>query len=128
MVTEVTKGIRISVDTQFQPDHSNAKNALYLFSYRVRIENGSEDTVQLLTRKWFIYDSHGMVRKVEGEGVIGEQPIIEPGGCHEYASACDLGTDLGKMWGTYLMKNVKNKESFRVNIPEFKMTVPHKLN
>jgi ApaG protein len=128
MVTEVTKGIRISVDTQFQPDHSNAKNSLFLFSYRVQIENCSEEAVQLLSRKWLIMDANGFVRKVEGEGVIGEQPIIEPGETHQYSSSCDLNTDMGKMWGTYLMQRVNKGDKFRVNIPEFKMMVPHRLN
>ena len=128
MVTEVTKGIKISVDTQFQPDHSNAKNSLYLFSYRVQIENGSDKAVKLMSRKWFIYDANGFVRKVEGDGVIGEQPVIGPGETHQYSSACDLNTDMGKMWGTYLMQSVNNGDQFRVNIPEFKMVVPHRLN
>jgi len=128
MVTKTTEGIKISVQSKFQPSHSDASNYLYLFSYSITIENVSNDTVKLLRRKWHIQDANGIVREVEGEGVVGEQPVIKPGSAHHYSSACDLATDMGKMHGSYLMERVDTKKQFRVNVPEFKMIVPHKLN
>jgi len=128
MVTEVTEGIKISVETKFRPNHSDPANAIYLFSYKITIENCSEDTVKLLRRHWLIYDANGLIREVEGEGVVGEQPILDPGEIHEYASACDLSTDLGKMHGSYQMEKTATGEKFYVNVPEFKMVVPHRLN
>ena len=128
MVTKITDGIKVSVESSFQPNHSDATNYLYLFSYDITIENVSSETVKLLRRQWYIQDANGIVREIEGEGVIGEQPVIEPGCLHHYSSACDLSTDMGKMHGSYLMERLGDKKQFRVNVPEFKMIVPHKLN
>ncbi|HIA11073.1 MAG TPA: Co2+/Mg2+ efflux protein ApaG [Flavobacteriales bacterium] len=128
MITEVTEGIKISVETQFQPDHSDASSNMYLFSYRIIIENCGSQTVKLIRRRWLIYDANGVIREVEGKGVVGQQPILKHGEIHEYSSACDLTTDIGKMHGTYLMEWEESKERFYVNIPEFKMVVPHRLN
>ena len=128
MITEVTEGIKISVETQFQSEHSEAAADMYLFSYRIRIENCGEQTVKLMRRRWLIYDANGVIREVEGKGVVGEQPVLKPGDIHEYSSACDLTTEIGKMHGTYLMERGDTKERFYVNIPEFKMVVPHRLN
>ena len=128
MITEVTEGIKITVENKFQQEHSDFIKGLFLFSYRITIENCSEDTVQLLRRHWLIYDANGMIREVEGKGVIGKQPVLYPGEVHQYSSACDLSTEIGKMHGTYLMERASSKERFYVNIPEFKMIVPHRLN
>ena len=128
MITEVTEGIKISVETKFQPDHSDASVSMYLFSYRISIENCGETTVKLMRRRWLIYDANGLVREVEGDGVVGQQPVLQPGAVHEYSSACDLTTEIGKMHGTYLMEREDTKERFYVNIPEFRLVVPHRLN
>jgi ApaG protein len=84
--------------------------------------------VKLLRRHWYITDSNGTYREVEGEGVVGQQPVIEPGGSHQYISACNLRSDMGKMSGSYQMENLYNKRLFQVQIPEFQMIAPFKLN
>jgi ApaG protein len=124
----ITNGIKISVRSTYRPDHSEASKNLFVFSYRIEIENSSKYSVQLLRRHWYISDSNGQKREVEGEGVIGEQPILEPRESYEYDSACDLQTDMGIMEGTYLMKNLDTDELFDVSIPKFKLQVPFRLN
>jgi len=101
MVTEVTEGIKISVETAYQPSYSYPKKSLYLFSYRVDIENCSDQAVK---------------------------PILKPGENHCYSSTCDLSTEIGKMKGTYLMERIMTGNQFYVNIPEFSMVVNHLLN
>ena len=128
MVTEVTAGIKISVETAYQPNHSDPKNSIYLFSYRVVIENCSDQAVKLMRRHWWIYDANGMMREVEGKGVVGEQPVLKPGERHCYSSTCDLSTEIGKMKGNYLMEGIMTGNQFHVNIPEFSMVVHHMLN
>jgi len=128
MITEVTEGIRISVDRMYQPTHSQPSQSMFMFSYTITIENCGSESVQLLRRHWYIYETNGQVREVEGKGVVGEQPTLDPGEEHEYTSACDLSTEIGKMHGTYLMERTGTGERFYVNIPEFIMVVPHALN
>jgi len=128
MITEVTDGIKISVETSFQPKHSEPKKFIFLFSYRITIENCSNQTVKLLSRHWWIYNAKGSLREVEGKRVVGKQPILNPGEIHQYTSACDLSTEIGKMKGTYLMERTITGNQFYVNVPEFCMAVPHILN
>lgn len=128
MITEVTEGIKISVETDYQPSHSHPSEGMFFFAYTISIENCSSETVRLLRRQWYIYESSGQIREVEGKGVVGEQPILEPGEVYEYSSACDLSTEIGKMHGSYLMERVNSGKRFYVSIPEFVMVVPHALN
>lgn len=128
MVSKISEGVTISVETFFQPDYSNPVNSEYMFAYRVTIENSNTFPVQLLSRHWHIFDSNGSTREVEGEGVIGVQPLINPGEQYQYVSGCNLKTEMGKMSGTYLMENQNTKKTFEVNIPVFEMMVPFKLN
>ncbi|CAA9323379.1 MAG: ApaG protein [uncultured Cytophagales bacterium] len=128
MTTEITEGVKVTVLTEFQPEYSSPAQAHYVFTYKISIENCSEYTVQLLRRHWFIYDANGSLREVEGEGVVGQQPVLEPGETHEYISGCNLKTGIGKMKGTYLMERVVDAKQFRVRIPEFTMIVPYRLN
>lgn len=128
MVTKITDGVKISVETIYQPEYSNPANEHFMFAYRVNIENLTENSVQLLNRHWSIFDSNGTKREVEGEGVVGQQPIIEPGDNHEYVSGCNLKTDIGSMRGTYEMERIVDGIKFRVNIPEFYLIAPYKLN
>lgn len=99
-----------------------------MFAYRIDIRNNSEHTVKLLRRHWFISDANGTVREVEGEGVVGRQPVLEPGESHQYMSGCNLKSGVGKMKGTYLMERLANGEHFQVNIPEFTLMVPYRMN
>lgn len=128
MVTASTNKIKVSVETFYQPDYSYPRSQHFMFAYRIRIENNSNDTIQLLRRHWYIVDALGHHREVEGEGVIGEQPIIRKDEKYEYISGCDLRTDMGKMFGTYLMENLHTGKVFHVIIPEFYMIAPMKLN
>ena len=128
MITAVTQGIQITVRSTYQESYSRPEENHFLFTYRITIENKSEHTVQLVRRHWHIYDSSSEHREVEGEGVIGQQPILMPGDVYEYESACNLTSDMGKMHGTYLMERQIDKLRFFVNIPEFEMVVPARLN
>ena len=128
MTTEVTEGIKISVDTAYEPSHSKPLKSVFLFSYKISIENCGSETVRLLRRHWHIFDANGEIEEVEGKGVVGEQPILDPGASHEYTSGCELSTEIGKMHGTYLMERISTGERFYVNIPEFVMVIPHALN
>lgn len=128
MFVEVTNGVRITVKTSFQPFYSNSALNEYVFSYTVSIENLSEYTIQLKRRHWFIYDASGGLDEVEGEGVVGLQPVLEPGAEHTYTSGCNLLTPIGKMEGTYLMERQMDGQSFEVKIPSFTLIVPHLLN
>ncbi len=127
-MTITTNGIAVSVVTQYLPDHSNPLANQFYFGYHITIENSSPFTVQLMKRKWLIFDSVGIVRIVEGDGVVGEQPVLAPGQSHEYTSFCDLTTEMGKMRGQYLMIRKSDGSSFEVEIPEFFMCAPFKLN
>ena len=86
MVAQITDGVKVSVETIYQPEYSNPSNEHFMFAYRIQIENLSPYTVQLMSRHWHIFDSNGSRREVEGEGVVGQQPVISPGEIHEYVS------------------------------------------
>lgn len=128
MVSKISQGIKISVETYYQPDYSNPVNNEFMFAYKIIIENNNTYPVKLLSRHWFIYDCSGSLREVEGEGVVGVQPQINPGEQYQYISGCNLRTEMGKMHGTYLMENINNKKTFTAAIPSFQMTCPSKLN
>ncbi len=128
MVTAITEGIKISVDTIYQDEHSNPENGHFMFAYRISIENLTDFEIQLMRRQWFIFDSNGTVREVEGEGVVGVQPMIMPGDSYSYVSGCNLKTDIGSMRGRYLMRRTLDDSEFLVEIPEFELVVPFRLN
>ncbi|MBS1588001.1 MAG: Co2+/Mg2+ efflux protein ApaG [Bacteroidetes bacterium] len=128
MVQQVTEGVSVTVETFYQAHQSNPLSSEYLFAYRVVIENLSEFPIKLLRRHWHIIDSNGSYREVEGEGVVGQQPIIEPGGNYQYASAANLRSDMGKMFGSYQMENLYNKRLLTIHIPEFQLIAPFKNN
>ncbi|MCH2084705.1 MAG: Co2+/Mg2+ efflux protein ApaG [Saprospiraceae bacterium] len=128
MDTLITKDIRISVETFYKPEYSNPIEGKYIFAYRVLIENIGSETVQLLRRHWIISDSTGVIREVEGEGVIGQKPVLNPGESHQYISWSNLSSELGTMHGTYLMKKLVNHAEFKVDIPRFSLLAPYKLN
>ena len=128
LFTEVTAGIKVSVETFYQPTHSTPGFNQYVFAYRISITNDSEYTVQLKKRHWHIVSSDNLHKEVEGDGVVGEQPMIAPGETYRYVSGCNLNSEIGKMYGTYLMERVNDSKLFFVKIPEFKMVVPSRLN
>ncbi len=98
-----TDGIRVEVNPAFLPEHSDPGEDRFVFSYRIRITNDSEQQVQLLTRHWIIIDGDGVRHDVEGDGVVGEQPTLHPGEFFEYASWCPLRTSWGTMEGSFGM-------------------------
>lgn len=126
--TLTTKGIKISVDPVYQSKESDPSRGFFVFSYRVRIENRSSDAVQLLTRYWRIADSFGQIREVEGDGVIGKQPVLEPGQIHEYDSWAPLPTEIGYMTGHYTMQRLTDGTTFRARIPVFALIPNYRMN
>jgi ApaG protein len=128
MISKISEGIEISVETFFQPSYSNTVSNEFMFAYRITIDNHNPFTVQLIKRHWLIYDSNGEYREVDGEGVVGEQPILKQGEHYTYMSGCNLRTEIGKMQGYYTMENQNTKQLFKVNIPAFDLIVPAKMN
>jgi ApaG protein len=128
MLSCTTNGITVSVETQYLPEHSNPRGQKFIFGYHIAIENRSGVIVKLLRRHWHITDSNGSVREVEGEGVVGRQPVLQPGDSHEYLSFCNLFSEIGKMRGTYTMLRMDTNTFFEVEVPEFQMVAPAVLN
>lgn len=128
MVTYITSGVKVSVETEYQAEYSSPAQQHFVFTYRIVIENLSDKTIRLLTRHWEIYDTTYPKREVAGEGVVGKQPILEPGTSHQYVSGCNLRSGIGKMQGYYTMEIISSGKTFTVNIPEFHMIVPTFLN
>lgn len=128
MVSMISEGVEVSVETFYQQDYSNPMQSEYMFAYRIAIENHNSFPVKLHRRHWHIFDSNGSYREVEGEGVVGVQPVLSPGEKYQYVSGCNLKTEMGKMHGTYQMENLNSMQLFDVNIPAFEMFVPFKNN
>lgn len=128
MVTAITNDIKIIVEVEFQQKQPNGNLIENIFAYRITIENNSDYTIKLLRRHWFINDSTFTQREVEGEGVVGLQPIIEPGNSHQYVSGCNIKSDLGKMYGYYTMEQLIDGSQFKVTIPSFNLIVPYLMN
>ncbi|MCG8331682.1 MAG: Co2+/Mg2+ efflux protein ApaG [Chitinophagales bacterium] len=124
----ITNGIKVTVVPAYEPQYSRPAHDKYLFSYIVTIENQSEETVQLLRRYWHIWDMAGLDREVEGEGVIGEQPILRPGQVHQYDSWCELESGIGNMEGFYLMQKKEDGSFFEAQIPLFHLLAPFLMN
>lgn len=128
MNSKISEGVQVSVETFYQQDYSNPVQSEYMFAYRITIENHNPFPVKLYSRHWHIFDSNGEHREVEGEGVVGMQPIINSGEEYQYVSGCNLHTEMGRMHGTYLMENTHTRQLFEVNIPAFEMITPFKYN
>ncbi|MDM7957071.1 Co2+/Mg2+ efflux protein ApaG [Blastomonas sp.] len=118
-----THGVAVRVAVSFLPDRSRADSAHWFWSYHIRIENHSDSAVQLLTRHWVITDGRGNVHQVDGEGVVGEQPVILPGKSHDYVSGCPLTTPTGRMEGIYRMMR-DDDQVITVEIPRFPLVAP----
>jgi ApaG protein len=128
MSSAITSGVEITVETFYQPEYSNPVLREFMFAYRITIENHNAHTVQLMSRHWHIFDSIGEYRQVEGDGVIGQQPVLTPGETFQYVSGCQLRSELGTMHGTYEMTNLSNQRKFSVEIPRFQLISPLKNN
>lgn len=123
--TAVTHGIRVTVRSFYLADQSQPERGHYVWAYRVTIANESQRTVQLLKRTWLITDGQGRTQRVHGEGVVGEQPVLDPGESFEYTSGTPLATPSGFMRGLYHMVVPDTGESFDVTIPAFSLDSPH---
>ncbi len=127
-ITDISKGVRISVKPEYKKDFSRPNLDYYIFSYTIKLINENTFPVKLLSRKWVIFDSLADTRIVRGDGVVGQQPLLDPGDSHEYTSSCDIISELGTMHGYYTFKNMETGELMRVDIPKFKMEVEFKMN
>lgn len=123
--SQTTRGIRVSVHPFYLEDQSEPEANHFVWAYRVKIENRGEVAVQLLRRTWRITDAHGRVQHVHGAGVVGEQPLLEPGEAFEYTSGTPLETPSGFMTGAYHMMVAASGEPFDVAIPTFSLDSPH---
>jgi ApaG protein len=120
----VTRGVRVQVEPAYLDDQSDPESGRYLWSYTVTIENRGSETVQLISRYWHITDAMGRIKEVRGPGVIGAQPVLEPGQVFEYTSGCPLPTTSGAMSGCYQMRAASG-EAFEAEIPPFLLELPH---
>ncbi len=120
MSVAITHGVKIEVESEYLPDRSDVERGYYFFAYHVTISNEGEEPVQLLSRHWIITNGNGMVEEVKGPGVIGEQPLIEPGEFYEYSSFCPLNTPVGTMQGSYQMIT-ESGQSFEAEIAAFRL-------
>jgi ApaG protein len=127
MSDATTRGVRVEVRTTYVPERSSPADSQFFFAYRIRITNVGEDTVQLLSRHWVISDGHGNTEHVRGPGVVGEQPVLEPGEAFEYTSFCPLRTPIGSMHGTYQMVTAGGS-AFDAEIAPFPLAVPTAIN
>ena len=128
MVQQVTRGIKISVETNFEGTFYKNYKIHYAFGYKVTIENQSKDSVQLNARHWVILDALNTIETVSGEGVIGKKPVLKPGESHTYSSGCLLTSPFGAMQGHYGMVNFTTTKKFNVTIPTFKLSAPFAIN
>ena len=123
--SQTTHGVSVTVRSFFLEDQSQPDEAKFVWAYRVRIANEGRETVQLLRRTWLITDARGRVQRVHGEGVVGQQPVLEPGESFEYTSGTPLDTPSGFLTGAYHMVRTHSGEAFDVAIPAFSLDSPH---
>ena len=128
MVSQITRGIKISVLTSFEGTYFKNYKIHFAFTYHVSIENQSKDSVQLNSRHWEIFDALNITENVDGEGVVGKKPVIKPGESYTYSSGCLLSSPIGAMKGYFNMVNFTTTKSFKVEIPAFKLSAPFAIN
>ena len=127
MSDTTTNGIRVQVKSQFLPDRSSPADEQYVFAYHIKISNVGTDVAQLISRHWIITNADGDTEEVQGPGVVGEQPVLQPGEQFEYTSFCPLKTNVGTMHGSYTMAT-PDGEAFQARIAPFTLAVPYALN
>lgn len=124
----ITHNIKVSVRSFYKPEYSKPNQQHFVHAYKIIIENKSEHPIQVMTRHWKIFDSVEPIKNVDGEGVVGEKPIIEPGGKFEYVSGCHLKSEIGYMRGFYNVLNPVTKDMLIIAIPKFTLQAGYKLN
>jgi ApaG protein len=122
-----TRGIRVQAQSFYDEERSSPSENYYFFAYKVTISNVGEESAQLVSREWIITDGNGETQRVQGPGVVGEQPVLAPGEAFEYTSFCPLAPPVGSMHGSYLMV-LTNGERFAAEIAPFSLSVPHAVN
>jgi len=128
VIQQITRGIKISVETKFEGSFLKEQILHHAFLYSITIENQSKDVVQLLSRHWKILESVSRPQYINGNGVVGKKPIIRPGDSHTYQSGSLITSPLGSMSGTYIMINFTTAKKFNVEVPNFRLSVPYILN
>ena len=128
MIQQVTKGIKISVETKYEGSFLKDNVLHYAFTYNIEIENQSKSSVQLLTRHWKIIEALNKTQYINGNGVVGKKPVINPGEIHKYKSGCLISSSLGAMKGAFIMIDFSSTKKFNVDIPLFKLSAPFLLN
>lgn len=123
MYQATTRHITVRVSPSFLPEESEPTEGRWVFAYRIEIENGSRETVQLRSRYWHITDGRGQVEEVRGPGVVGEEPILSPGDSFTYMSGCPLATPSGIMRGSFRMETADGR-SFDIEVPAFSLDAP----
>ncbi|MCZ4090430.1 MULTISPECIES: Co2+/Mg2+ efflux protein ApaG [Sinorhizobium] len=123
MYRALTRDIEVTVEPYYLEEQSDPDDSRYVWGYRIVISNHSDISVRLMTRYWHITDENGQVDEVSGPGVIGEQPLLNPGDTYEYSSGCPLDTPSGVMFGHYSME-AEDGETFNVAIPAFSLDSP----
>jgi len=118
-----TRDVTVHVAVTFLPEQSEPDRGRWFWAYHIRIENQGDQPVQLLTRHWIITDGRGVQHRVDGDGVVGEQPVVQPGKSYDYVSGCPLNTPTGSMKGSYRMIGAGG-ETFDVAIPHFALIAP----
>ena len=127
MSDTTTRGIRVEVESFYDRERSSPHENYYFFAYQVRISNAGSKTAQLVSREWFITDGNGDTQRVQGPGVVGEQPVLAPGDAFEYTSFCPLSTPVGSMRGSYRMV-LESGESFEAEVATFPLELPNSVN
>ena len=122
-----TQGVKVRVEPEYLPDHSDPAEGLWVYAYHVTITNESEQVLQLVWRQWIITNANGTEERVSGPGVVGQQPVLKPGERFEYTSGCPLDTAVGTMHGSYRMVN-PDGEQFEATIAPFTLAEPFALN
>ena len=127
LVEAISHNFQVSTISRFIPERSNQEMSIFFFAYWITINNQGEIPAQLLNRYWHIMDADGRINEVKGEGVVGEKPLINPGESFEYNSFCPLPTEFGFMQGYYEMQG-KDKSTFQIEIPQFRLASPNSAN
>jgi ApaG protein len=123
----LTEGVRVSVRARYSAEHSDPGQSQWFFLYTIRIQNEGDETVQLTDRHWYIVDGSGRTEEVQGPGVVGNQPVLEPGQAFEYTSGCPLTTPFGSMSGTYRMQR-SNGTVFEAEVGLFELREPSSIH
>lgn len=124
MYQQTTRGFTVTVEPEFLEERSEPESDRYFWAYHITIENAGGETAQLVTRHWRITDALGRQQNVDGDGVVGEQPTLEPGEQFSYSSGCPLDTPSGIMVGSYTMRGLSG-EDFDIAVPAFSLDSPY---